>query len=137
MPEVGLTSLFSLKRTASEPGSPLPQGSPWPSKSNLTVLITAGAGGTGSIGIQLAKAWGASHIATAASGDASIQFVRSLGATYVTDYKKVDIFDSLPGDSVDVVYDNYGAEGTADKAMRVLRSGGTPSASSLTNPAKE
>jgi len=27
--------------------------------------------------------------------------------------------------SVDIVYDNYGAEGTADKAMRVLRAGGT------------
>ena len=31
---------------------------------------------------------------------------------------------SLPDDSVDVVYDNYGAEGTADKAMPKLRSGG-------------
>jgi NADPH:quinone reductase-like Zn-dependent oxidoreductase len=124
IPEVGLTSLMSLKRTASEPGTPLPKGSPW-TKGNLTVVITAGAGGTGSIGIQLAKAWGAAHIATSASGDASINFVKSLGATYVVDYKQVDLFGTLPDDSVDIVYDNYGAEGTADKAMHAIRPGGT------------
>lgn len=27
-------------------------------------------------------------------------------------------------DTVDIVYDNYGAEGTADKAMRTIRKGG-------------
>ena len=110
IPEVGLTSLLSLKRTGSEPGTPLPAGSPWTSNfsparmANLTVLITAGSGGTGFIGIELAVAYGAKHVATATSGAAGIAFVRSLGATFVTDYKKVDIFDALPPDSVDVVY---------------------------------
>ena len=60
----------------------------------------------------------------ALSGEAGIAFVKSLGATFVTDYQKVDLFDALPANSVDVVYDNYGAEGTADKAMRALRPGG-------------
>ena len=132
IPEVGLTSLFSLKRTGSVPGSPLPAGSPWrvqgtgspwSNYSNLTVVVTAGSGGTGSVGIQLAKAWGARHIATATTG-AGLAYVRSLGATYVTDYKQVDIFDSLPDNSVDIVYDNYGAEGTATKAMHAIRPGG-------------
>lgn len=123
LPEVGLTSLLSLKRTASEPGTPLPRGSPW-TKTNLTVVVTSGAGGTGSMGLQLAKAWGATHIATAASGAASIAFVKSLGATYVTDYKQVDLFETLADNSVDIVYDNYGAEGTADKAMHAIRPGG-------------
>ncbi len=100
LPEVGLTSLFSLKRTASDPGDPLPPpGSPW-HKANLTVVVTAGSGGTGSVALQLARAWGAAHIATATTGEAGIAFVRSLGATIVTDYKKVDIFDALPSDSV-------------------------------------
>ena len=62
--------------------------------------------------------------ARALSGEAGIAFVKSLGATFVTDYQKVDLFDALPANSVDVVYDNYGAEGTADKAMRALRPGG-------------
>jgi NADPH2:quinone reductase len=126
VPEVGLTSLFSLKRTASDPSAPLPPpGSPWGAKTNLSVVITAGSGGTGAVGIQFAKAWGAAHIATATTGEAGIEFVKSLGATFVTDYKKIDLFDALASDSVDIVYDNYGAEGTADKAMRVLRAGGT------------
>jgi NADPH:quinone reductase-like Zn-dependent oxidoreductase len=126
IPEVGLTSFMSLKRTAYPPPSEIPSGSPWSSEkfANLTVLITAGGGGTGSIGIELAKAWGAKHILTAATG-ASIPFVKSLGATYVTDYHKEDIFESLGDDTVDIVYDNYGAEGTADKAMRTIRPGGS------------
>jgi NADPH2:quinone reductase len=123
IPEVGLTSLFSLKRTGSMPGTPLPKGSPW-KKENLTIVITEGTGGTGFIGIELAKAWGATNIVVATSGDAAIAFAKSLGATMVTDYKKGDIFSYLADDSVDVVYDNYGAEGTADKAMPKLRSPG-------------
>ena len=104
IPEVGLTSLFSLKRTAAAPGTPLPFGNPW-NRTNLTVVITAGSGGTGSVGIELAKAWGAAHIATSTTGAAGIAFVKKLGATMVTDYKVEDIFDALPNDSVDIVYD--------------------------------
>ena len=73
----------------------------------------------------MAKAYGAKHIATSTTGAAGIAFVKSLGATIVTDYKDKDIFDVLPDNSVDIVYDNYGAEGTADKAMRTIRPGGT------------
>jgi len=126
IPEVGITSYMSLKRTGSLPGTPLPTGSPWASGnfSNLTVLVTAGAGGTGFIGIELAKAWGAKHIATQTTGAEGEEFVRSLGATFVTDYHVQDVIDALPDNSVDIVYDNYGREGTADKAMRVIRPGG-------------
>ena len=125
IPEVGLTSLFSLKRTNVLPGLPLPSGSPWKNLTNVTVVITAGSGGTGFIGIEIAKAYGATHIITATTGAAAIAFVKSLGATQVVDYKKEDLFASLPDNSVDFVYDNYAAEGTADKAMRTLRAGGT------------
>ena len=131
VPEVGLTSLLSLKRTGSLPGTPLPVGSPWTAANfspqrlaNLTVLLTAGSGGTGAIGIELAKAYGAKHIATATTGAAGIEFVKDLGATFVTDYKVQDIFEALSANTVDIVYDNYGAEGSADKAMKVLRPGG-------------
>lgn len=125
IPEVGLTSLFSLKRTNALPGTPMPAGSPWANRTNVTVVITAGSGGTGFIGIEIAKVYGATNIVTSTTGEASIAFVKSLGATRVIDYKVEDIFAALPDDSVDFVYDNYGADNTADKAMRTLRKGGT------------
>lgn len=77
------------------------------------------------MGIQLAKAYGAAKVITATSGEANIAFVKSLGADVVVDYKKQEIFDALQNDSVDIVYDNYGAQGTADRAMRTIRTGGT------------
>ena len=60
---------------------------------------------------------------TAASG-AGIPYVKSLGADLVVDYKVQDVIDAQAAGSVDVVVDNFGAKGSADKAMRALRSGG-------------
>ena len=37
----------------------------------------------------------------------------------------IEILKSLPDASVDIVYDNYGAAGTADRAMRTMKHGGT------------
>ena len=62
---------------------------------NKTVVITSGTGGTGFIGIQLAKAFGAGHVITSTSGATNIAFAKSLGADQVFDYKEVDIFDAL------------------------------------------
>lgn len=112
VPVVGVTGLECLRAA----------GAPWTQK-NITVAITSGSGGTGYIGIQLAKALGATRVVTAASG-AGIDLVKALGADLVIDYKTQEIFDALPDNSVDVVYDNYGYPGTADKAMHAIRPGG-------------
>ena len=54
------------------------------------------------------------------------KFIRSLGADAFIDYTLHDnVFEVLANNSLDVVYDNYGAAGTADQAMPALRSGGT------------
>eukprot|EP00746_Dinoflagellata_sp_MGD_P027465 gnl/MRDRNA2_/MRDRNA2_164856_c0_seq1.p1 gnl/MRDRNA2_/MRDRNA2_164856_c0~~gnl/MRDRNA2_/MRDRNA2_164856_c0_seq1.p1 ORF type:complete len:372 (-),score=65.00 gnl/MRDRNA2_/MRDRNA2_164856_c0_seq1:145-1260(-) len=98
-------------------------GAPWKDRRNLTVVITSGAGGTGTPAIQMAKAYGASRIITAASAS-HITELKSLGATDVIDYHNNSIWDVLPADSVDVVYDNYGAPGTADLALPAIRTGG-------------
>jgi NADPH:quinone reductase-like Zn-dependent oxidoreductase len=93
-------------------------------KANLTVAVTSGQGGTGFMGVQLAKAMGAAHVITAATGE-GIDFVKSLGADIVTDYhQQSDMFASLPDNSVDIVYDNYGTKGTADRAMHAIKPGG-------------
>merc|ERR1711959_221362 len=113
IPVVGVTALSCL----SEAGMPS-------QKSNLTVVVTSGQGGTGFMGVQLAKALGATRVITAATGP-GIDFVKSLGADVVIDYHKQKLSDALPADSVDIVFDNFGVKGTADEMMHAIRSGGT------------
>jgi len=102
-------------------------GAPWANhrtyRENLTVVVTSGSGGTGVIAIQIAKAYGAKQIITSSS-PRNADLLRSLGATHVVDYHQNTIWDILDDDSVDIVYDNFGAPGTADAAMRSLRSNG-------------
>ncbi len=90
---------------------------------NLTagqkVLIHAGAGGVGSIAIQLAKAKGA-HVTTTASA-AKSALVTSLGADEVIDYRAED-FSQIARD-MDVVFDTVGGE-VQEKSWSVLRPGG-------------
>ncbi|MGY1496703.1 NADP-dependent oxidoreductase [Streptomyces sp. QTS52] len=83
------------------------------------VLIHAGAGGVGSIAIQLASHLGAS-VATTASGS-NADFVRALGADTVIDYRTQDFEQLLTG--YDLVLDSLGGE-TLEKSLRVLKPGG-------------
>lgn len=83
------------------------------------VLIHAGAGGVGSIAIQLAKRLGA-IVATTASA-ANADFVRELGADVVIDYRAED-FEAILSE-YDLVLDSLGGENLA-KSLRVLRPGG-------------
>jgi len=113
LPLVALTDYQAFKKA----------GAPWTAKKNLTVVVTSGAGGTGLPAIQLAKHYGATRIVTAAS-PSNFELLKNLGATDVFDYHKTTIWKELANNSVDFVYDNYGAPGTADLAMPSLRSGG-------------
>ncbi len=83
------------------------------------VLIHGGAGGVGSIAIQLAKHLGATVATTASAGNAD--FVRELGADSVVDYRNQDFEQVLDG--YDLVLDSVGGE-TLEKSLRVLRPGG-------------
>lgn len=83
------------------------------------VLIHGGAGGAGSIMIQLAKHLGA-HVATTASGK-NADFVRVLGADEVIDYRAQDFEKELSG--YDLVLDSLGGE-NLEKSLRILRAGG-------------
>lgn len=90
---------------------------------NLTagqhVLIHAGAGGVGSIAIQLAKAKGAHVTATASAAKSAL--VKSLGADDVIDYRAQDFFRVAK--DMDVVFDTIGGE-TQEKSWSVLKPGG-------------
>jgi len=113
IPLVGITDICSFNKARTV----------WNGRKNLTVVVTSGSGGTGFLAIQLAKAYGASHVITAAS-PANFEFLKSLGADTIVDYHKQDIFDYLRNNSVDIVYDNYGKEGSGDRAMHAIRKGG-------------
>jgi NADPH:quinone reductase-like Zn-dependent oxidoreductase len=83
------------------------------------VLIHAGAGGVGTFAIQLAKHAGA-YVATTA-GTHNIEFLKSLGADEVIDYKIQD-FENILKD-FDFVLDSLGGE-NQDKSFTVLKEGG-------------
>jgi NADPH:quinone reductase-like Zn-dependent oxidoreductase len=83
------------------------------------VLIHAGAGGVGTIAIQLAKHLGA-HVATTASGR-NADFLRQLGADVVIDYRTQEFAAELSG--YDFVLDSLGGE-NLERSMHVLRRGG-------------
>ncbi|TXS36675.1 NADP-dependent oxidoreductase [Streptomyces sp. OR43] len=83
------------------------------------VLVHAGAGGLGSIALQLAKALGA-HVATTVS-TAKVGLAEELGADEVIDYRTQDFSELLSG--YDVVLDSLGGENLAT-SLRILKPGG-------------
>ncbi|TCM50075.1 NADP-dependent oxidoreductase [Kribbella sp. VKM Ac-2568] len=83
------------------------------------VLIHAGAGGVGTIAIQLAKHLGATVATTVSTGN--VDFVRELGADFVIDYRSQDFEQLLDG--YDLVLDSIGGK-NLEKSLRVLRPGG-------------
>jgi len=91
-----------------------------------TVLIHAAAGGVGSAAVQLARAAGATVLATA-GGPEKVEFVRELGADVVIDYRADDfvaaVNDATGGVGVDVVFDGVGGE-VGDRSLDCLARNG-------------
>jgi NADPH:quinone reductase-like Zn-dependent oxidoreductase len=83
------------------------------------LVVQGGAGGVGSLAVQLGKWKGAHVIATASA--ANVEHVRSLGADEVIDYGSTRVADAT-GDA-DVVLDTVGGEVTAG-SWQLLRPGG-------------
>ena len=84
-----------------------------------TILIHAGAGGVGSIAVQLAKWRGARIIATAS--DYNHDFLRGLGVDVPVDYRTQN-FENFASD-VDVVLDPIGGD-TQVRSLQILKEGG-------------
>jgi len=88
-------------------------------KRGQKVFIQAGSGGVGTFAIQLAKHLGAT-VATTTSAT-NVEFVKSLGADVVIDYKTQDFEDVLR--DYDVVLNSQDGK-TLEKSLRVLKDGG-------------
>lgn len=83
------------------------------------ILIHAGAGGVGTIAIQLAKHLGAN--VTTTTSTKNIGLVKDLGAANVIDYTKQSYLDECA--NFDVVFDTLGGKYTLD-SFKVLKAGG-------------
>jgi NADPH:quinone reductase-like Zn-dependent oxidoreductase len=102
----GLTALISIEDTLKL-------------KKGETILIQGGAGGVAGFAIALAKHLGARVITTASAENH--EYVRSLGADEVVDYRKDDFVKKISG--CDAVFDTVGGEVTP-KSFAVLKPGG-------------
>jgi NADPH:quinone reductase-like Zn-dependent oxidoreductase len=83
------------------------------------VFVQAGAGGIGSLAVQVLKAWGA-HVATTCSA-AQLASVRALGADQVIDYEHQDYGQLLSG--FDVALETIGGP-LEHKTLGILRDDG-------------
>src|SRR5438094_8946983 len=105
----GATAYFGLLDAAS-------------AKEGDIVFVSAAAGAVGSVVVQIAKAKGRTVIASA-GGPEKCDFVRSLGADEVIDYKAGPILKGLAAvaaDGIDVYSDNVGGD-HLDAAFAVAR----------------
>lgn len=121
LPLVSLTALQALRRAGVTEGS--------------NVLVTGGAGGVGSIGIQLAKnVMKAGSVATTASPGIKTTFVTSLGADIVVDYRSEKIVDKLKDIdcTLDTTAESANAVLVTNKGGKVVTISGTPTVDEIT-----
>jgi NADPH-dependent curcumin reductase CurA len=105
----GMTAYFGLLDTAH-------------AKEGDVVFVSAAAGAVGSVVVQIAKAKSMTVIGSA-GGREKCEFVRSLGADHVIDYKAAPILKGLSEaapDGIDVYFDNVGGD-HLDAAFAIAR----------------
>lgn len=110
--EVAATVLSNFRIGGLEPGK--------------TLLVHGGAGGIGTMGIQLARILGATVIATAGS-DTKTDFCRNLGASTTINYRTEDfverVLTATEGRGADMILDNMAAEYLARNIEAVAMDG--------------
>ena len=117
IPCVGLTALQALRDKA------------W-LQAGQSVLIVGASGGVGSMAVQIAALMGAEVVAVCST--ANVEFVRSLGAARVIDYRKQDLQRETR--QFDAVFDCVGSHRFAFYCS-LLRQGGRHVGISCTRPA--
>jgi len=122
VPLVGLTALQSLRLGGVKEGS--------------KVFIPGGAGGVGSLAIQIAKKiFKASHVCTTASPGAGFDICKKAGADRIIDYRSEDFEKVLAGEDFDMAFDtmNQAAQmgGLLKKGGKIISISGTPSIESI------
>lgn len=101
-----------------------------------TILIHGGAGGVGTIAIQVAKALGARVITTALARDHD--FVRSLGADDAIDFTAEDYVEAVGrltgGEGVNVIFDTIGGDTLTRSPLALANAGRVVSLVDIAQP---
>lgn len=130
IPLAGLTALQALRRGNVKEGS--------------KVFIPGGAGGVGSLAIQIAKKMlKASYVCTTASPGAGMDLCKKVGADRVIDYRSENVEEVLAGEDFDFVLDTMNQASTFGSLLKkgsgkVVSISGTPSIEAISemgNPA--
>uniref|UniRef100_A0A7S2KS90 Enoyl reductase (ER) domain-containing protein n=1 Tax=Skeletonema marinoi TaxID=267567 RepID=A0A7S2KS90_9STRA len=127
IPLVGLTALQALRTGGVKEGS--------------KVFIPGGAGGVGSIAIQIAKKMlKASHVTTTASPGAGTDICNKVGADRIIDYRSEDVVKVLAGEDFDMAFDtmNQAAEfgGLIKNGGKIVSISGTPTIEAIESASK-
>lgn len=108
IPLAGMTAYQGLKLAGLQEGG--------------SIFISGGAGGVGTLAIQLAKhVFKAGLVATTASAGAKEELVRELGADVVVDYRSANFEETLDAGSFDCVFD---CTNESLKAVQITKQGG-------------
>lgn len=121
LPLVAITAVKMLRACGLKEDAP-PKDSLGP-----RVFVTVGAGGVGTVAIQLAlKMFGASYVATTASPGAKTELCRSLGAERVVNYREEDFSRVLASGDENQLFDAIlDCTGEAARCVPLLRRGAT------------
>ena len=82
---------------------------------NKIVLIIGGSGGTGNLGVQIAKYFNATVYAVCSGKNA--EFVKSLGADFILDYNTPNYLSAIENVKFDVVYDTVSSSEDGDLTL--------------------
>mmetsp|Transcript_23715 Transcript_23715/g.35178 ORF Transcript_23715/g.35178 Transcript_23715/m.35178 type:complete len:363 (+) Transcript_23715:107-1195(+) len=123
VPLVGITALQALRHGGVKEGS--------------KVFIPGGAGGVGSLAIQIAKKiFKASYVCTTASPGVGFDICKKAGADRIIDYRSENFEKVLAGEDFDMVFDtmNQAAQmgGLLKKGGKIISISGTPTIESIT-----
>ena len=86
------------------------------------LLIHGGTSGIGTMGLQMAKAWGCKTYTTAGSED-KIDFLQKMGVDKVINYKKEAFEEVLKDEKIDIILDMVGGDYT-QKNLEILNKKG-------------
>ncbi|SFH87442.1 NAD(P)H-quinone oxidoreductase [Halpernia frigidisoli] len=86
------------------------------------LLIHGGTSGIGTMGLQMAKAWGCETYSTAGTEE-KVEFLKNLGVDHVINYKRDNFEDVWKDEKIDVILDMVGGDYT-QKNLEILNKKG-------------